>query len=100
MNTAKDKSDLKIDNYGEILGNNNPNTLIKEILSKEIKGLDVVRRDWCVLSKDVGYKLLELILSQRQRDDIVTDIYDFMNDLGKKFKENRIPLEQFVIYKQ
>jgi DNA polymerase alpha subunit A len=91
---------LKVDNYGDILGNPNPNTVVQEVLSKEIKGLDVVRRDWCVLSKEVGYKLLDLILSQRGREEICAEIYDFMEDLGRKFKASNIEFDKFVIYKQ
>jgi DNA polymerase alpha subunit A len=91
---------LKVDNYGDILGNPNPNTVVQEVFSKEIKGLDVVRRDWCVLSKEVGYKLLDLILSQRGREEICAEIYDFMEDLGRKFKASNIEFDKFVIYKQ
>ena len=35
----------------------------KPKISKEIKGLDMVRRDWCKLSKRVGEFVLEQILS-------------------------------------
>ena len=39
-----------------------------EKISREIKGLDMVRRDWCPLSKAVGEKVLSEILSGKQRD--------------------------------
>jgi DNA polymerase alpha subunit A len=29
----------------------------------ELKGLDMVRRDWCPLSKNIGNYILKLILS-------------------------------------
>lgn len=89
---------MKIDNFGEIL--NSGGQHIEEKLSKEVKGLDVVRRDWCILSKEVGNRLLELILSQRPRDDIISDIYLYMDDLGLKFKSLNIDIDKFVIYKQ
>jgi len=38
---------LVVENYSEMLTNRN----IKPKLKKEIKGLDMVRRDWCNLSK-------------------------------------------------
>ena len=91
---------LKVDNYNDILNNPDPKVTIQEELGKEIKGQDVVRRDWCVLSKEVGYKLLDLILSQRLREDIISDIYHYMEDLGLKIKQNKIDTEKFVIYKQ
>lgn len=41
----------------------------------EQKGLDIVRRDWCPLSKDVGNYVLGQILSGRPREDVVVDIH-------------------------
>jgi DNA polymerase alpha subunit A len=32
---------------------------------KEVKGLDMVRRDWCPLSKQIGNTVLDEILSQK-----------------------------------
>ena len=39
-----------------------------EKVSREIKGLDMVRRDWCPLSKRVGETVLNEILSGNSRD--------------------------------
>ena len=36
----------------------------------EIKGLDLVRRDWCPLSKKIGNDVLNIILSTQSIDDI------------------------------
>ena len=44
---------LKVENFGT------PN----EKVITELKGLDMVRRDWCQLSKDVGNYVLKEILS-------------------------------------
>ena len=38
---------------------------------KEIKGLDMVRRDWCELSKQIGNCVLDEILSGKSRENIV-----------------------------
>ena len=35
----------------------------KEVLKQELKGLDLVRRDWCPLSKDMGRTVVDEILS-------------------------------------
>ena len=43
----KKYASLKIDNFEEIL--RNPDA--KPIFKREVKGLDMVRRDWCNLSK-------------------------------------------------
>lgn len=39
-----------------------------EKVTREIKGLDMVRRDWCPLSKTVSEKVLSEILSGKQLD--------------------------------
>ena len=50
---------LLVDNYNDVLNNRS----IKPILKKEIKGLDMVRRDWCNLSKEASKNVLNFILS-------------------------------------
>ncbi len=42
---------------------------------REVKGLDLVRRDWCQLSKDVGHYVLEQILSGKPREEVVELIH-------------------------
>lgn len=46
---------------------------------QEQKGLDMVRRDWCPLSKDVGNFALREILSAKSKEDVVTAIHDHLN---------------------
>ena len=41
----------------------------------EQKGLDIVRRDWCALSKDVGNYVLGHILSGQPREEVVHAIH-------------------------
>ena len=66
----------------------------------ELKGLDMVRRDWCPLSKRVGNFVLKEILSGKQRDDIVFELNSFLEQVGKDMKEGRINLEEYIITKQ
>ena len=51
---------LKLDNLGAILNSEDSNAVIWK---KEMKGLDMVRRDWCELSKDAGNFVLDTILN-------------------------------------
>jgi len=53
-------------------------------LVKEYKGLDLVRRDWCELSKQVGIYILDIILSGKSKDDMTTQILDFLKDVGER----------------
>jgi len=45
------------------------------VLKKEIKGLDMVRRDWCGLSKESSKKVLDFILSGINKEDIISNIH-------------------------
>lgn len=50
----------------------------------EQKGLDIVRRDWCPLSKDVGNHALKAILSGAPREDVVNSIHEHLEDVKEK----------------
>jgi DNA polymerase alpha subunit A len=60
----------------------------------------MVRRDWCPLSKNVGNKVLEEILSGKEREKIVMVLNDYLSDIGEKMKTGNINLAEFVITKQ
>ena len=53
---------------------------------QEQKGLDMVRRDWCPLSKDVGNFALREILSAKPKEDVVSAIHDHLNKVCSQFK--------------
>ena len=60
----------------------------------------MVRRDWCNLSKDVGNKVLEEILSGKEREQIVMVLNNYLSDIGTKMKEGALNLSLYVITKQ
>ncbi len=74
---------------------------------KEYKGLDLVRRDWCELSKQVGIYILDIILNEpKNKDEITIQILDFLKDVGDKLNkeinkdEGSYPYSVFEITKQ
>lgn len=69
------------------------------VYEKEAKGLDLVRRDWCILSREAGHKVLDFILSGQSRDDIVADIHSFISQLATDIRAGSLALEKFVITK-
>ena len=85
-----------VDNISEIQSNWNT----KPVLKKEIKGLDMVRRDWCNLSKDASKVILDHILSGDNKDDIISNIHTYLHDLGKRINENKITLNKYIITKK
>lgn len=66
---------------------------------KEIKGLDIVRRDWCLLAKQIGEKVISEILSGQNCDTVLTNINKILNDTAEKIKNNSFDLKLFEISK-
>jgi DNA polymerase alpha subunit A len=66
----------------------------------EIKGLDMVRRDWCPLSKRIGNFVLSEILSDKNREDIIMALNEFLTDIGQKMKDNELTINEYIITKQ
>uniref|UniRef100_A0A3B4AGT0 DNA polymerase n=1 Tax=Periophthalmus magnuspinnatus TaxID=409849 RepID=A0A3B4AGT0_9GOBI len=67
-------------------------------LKQELKGLDIVRRDWCDLAKECGY-VIGQILSDQSRDVIVENIQKHLVEMGEKVAAGAIPLTLFEIHK-
>lgn len=71
--------------------------------SYEFKGLDIVRRDWSKIASNTGKLVLDLLLSNsdKEMDERVDQIFDVLVDLGKDFnEEGKIPLSMLEITKQ
>lgn len=71
-----------------------------EKISTELKGLDMVRRDWCPLSKNVGNFVLKEILSGKQREDVVMSLNEYLSSVGSDMKTGKTPLADYIITKQ
>ncbi|WFD34023.1 DNA-directed DNA polymerase [Malassezia cuniculi] len=66
----------------------------------EIKGLDMKRREYCALSKQVSAYVLECILSGEATEVVVESIHEYLGKIATDVQEGRIPLEDYVIYKR
>eukprot|EP00929_Paragymnodinium_shiwhaense_P041782 TRINITY_DN216_c0_g1_i1.p1 TRINITY_DN216_c0_g1~~TRINITY_DN216_c0_g1_i1.p1 ORF type:complete len:1469 (-),score=432.52 TRINITY_DN216_c0_g1_i1:368-4774(-) len=72
----------------------------KKTFEKELKGIDVVRRDWCGLAKRLGFAVIDKVLSgELGKEETVAWIHDYLVEGGKEMDENKVPLEQYVITK-
>lgn len=69
-------------------------------LTPEFKGLDLVRRDWCDISKQAGLHILDIILSDRTKEEIINLIFDFLKILGQKMDRDEFPISDYEITKQ
>uniref|UniRef100_A0A3Q2FW74 DNA polymerase n=1 Tax=Cyprinodon variegatus TaxID=28743 RepID=A0A3Q2FW74_CYPVA len=68
-------------------------------VKQELKGLDIVRRDWCGLAKECGNYVIGQILSDQSRDVIVENIQKHLVEVGEKVANGDIPLNQYEIHK-
>jgi len=66
----------------------------------EQKGLDIVRRDWCPLSKDCGNFALNQILSGARQEDVVDAIHAHLRQVKEAVASGSVPINKFVITKQ
>jgi DNA polymerase alpha subunit A len=89
---------LKYENAFEL---RNTNFVGEPVLKKEFKGLDMVRRDWCTLSKEIGIYIMDLLLSsEKPKEEVINLIYDYLRRISLKMNNGSIPKEQYVISKQ
>ncbi|KAJ3189315.1 DNA-directed DNA polymerase alpha catalytic subunit pol1 [Gaertneriomyces sp. JEL0708] len=65
----------------------------------ETKGLDLVRRDWCGLSKDVATFILNQIFSPEPKDTVIDNIQKYLQTVGEEVRKGLIPVEKYVITK-
>ncbi|XP_040922222.1 DNA polymerase alpha catalytic subunit [Toxotes jaculatrix] len=68
-------------------------------VKQELKGLDIVRRDWCDLAKECGNYVIGQILSDQSRDVIVENIQRHLVEVGERVASGAIPLNQYEIHK-
>jgi DNA polymerase alpha subunit A len=64
----------------------------------EVKGLDMKRREYCALSKEVSRKLLDEILSGEDPEVVLNNVHEYLRDLATQMKEFKIPVQKYVIY--
>lgn len=89
---------LKKKKYAALLVEEKANGQLVETV--ETKGLDLVRRDWCDLSHDVSSHVLDLILSDKEREDVINEIHLYLEVVAEKIRRGDIPLEKYTINKQ
>ncbi|TDL23727.1 DNA polymerase alpha catalytic subunit [Rickenella mellea] len=68
--------------------------------STEIKGLDMKRREYCALSKNVSQYVLSQILSGEATETVVENIHEYLNTLGTTVRSGKTPLEEFIVFKR
>ncbi|KAL6339038.1 hypothetical protein AAG906_024189 [Vitis piasezkii] len=65
----------------------------------ERKGLDIVRRDWSLLSKELGDFSLSQILSGGSCEDVVESIHNSLMKVQEDMRNGEVALEKYIITK-
>lgn len=69
----------------------------KESTSLEVKGLDMKRREYCPLSKEVSTFILKKVLGDNDPEEALTAIYDYLEGITTKLKDNSISMVKLKI---
>jgi DNA polymerase alpha subunit A len=72
----------------------------KWIEKLEIKGLDMKRREYCPLSREISKRLLDEILSGDDTEASVQRIHEYLREITGKMREQAIPPQKYIILTQ
>lgn len=72
----------------------------KYIEKMEVKGLDMKRREYCGLSKEISSRILNEILSGDETEVSVQRIHEYLREIAAKMREQTIPVPKYIIYTQ
>ena len=69
----------------------------KERTVLEVKGLDMKRREFCPLSKEVSTHVLKTILSDEDPEVSLQEIYSYLEGIRSKIENNEIRIDKYKI---
>ena len=75
--------------------NNTCANVIKGVL--QVKGLDMVRRDWCDFSKDVSKWVLDQLMSDASREDVGPAIYAYLRGVVESAHKGEVDVGKFAV---
>lgn len=78
---------------------NQNQTPTNPLTKQEIKGLDIVRRDWSALAVGVGRRCVEALLSGESKDKILERIHTDLTQTSEKVRQCKLPITDYVITK-
>ena len=72
----------------------------KWIEKMEVKGLDMKRREYCALSKEISKRTLDEILSGDDTEVSIQRIHEYLREMAAKMREHSIPAQKYIIFTQ
>lgn len=68
-----------------------------EVAELEVKGLDMRRREYCPLLKEISTYVLRTLLSDKDPEEALTEVYGYLEAMQTKMKEGLFPVERYLI---
>ncbi len=68
--------------------------------SLELKGLDIVKRDWCQLAADAGRAVINIIMTDKAEDTRLSEIQEHLEGLKTALLEGKVNIKDLEITKQ
>ncbi|CCK71983.1 DNA-directed DNA polymerase alpha catalytic subunit POL1 KNAG_0I01980 [Huiozyma naganishii CBS 8797] len=68
-----------------------------EHVKLEVKGLDMRRREFSPLSKDVSTHVLSTVLSDKDPETALQEVYEYLEDIKTKMENNEIRIDKYKI---
>jgi len=65
----------------------------------ELKGLDIVRRDWSQFAADAGKVIIDIIMTDKSEDSRLSEIQEHLEGLRVSLLDGKIPLKDLAITK-
>ncbi|KAL2020351.1 hypothetical protein VTK56DRAFT_8480 [Thermocarpiscus australiensis] len=72
----------------------------KFIEKMEVKGLDMKRREYCPLSREISKRILDEILSGDDTEIAVQRVHEYLREISAKMREQAIPVHKYIILTQ
>lgn len=66
----------------------------------EVKGLDMKRREYCNLSKEISSRILNDILSGDDTEVSIQRIHEYLREIAAKMREHTVPAQKYIIFTQ
>jgi DNA polymerase alpha subunit A len=66
----------------------------------EVKGLDMKRREYCGLSKEISSRILNDILSGDDTEVSIQRIHEYLREISGKMREHTVPVQKYIIFTQ
>lgn len=72
----------------------------KFVEKMEVKGLDMKRREYCGLSKEISSRILDEILSGNETEVSIQRIHEYLREISAKMREQSVPVQKYIIFTQ